>query len=216
MPDTAPTPARDRDLDDLLDRLHDEMDLERTESAAVGTQLTDARDLERPQGDTVVVETDGGIHFDPTFAGFPARFVGYVVDTLVVGIAVLPGLLLMASGSLALILLGLIVATLGFCAVTAWAARSIASTGRWIGNRVTSTSIVDTRTGRNLTTSAAAGRMVIRHLVSPILLVGFLPAFADPQRRTLHDRVATSVVVTRSREVWTAGGGGSGPNGPDA
>jgi hypothetical protein len=46
--------------------------------------------------------------------------------------------------------------------------------------------------------------MAVRHLISTIFFFGFLIAFADGQRRTFHDRLASTVVIGRDREVWTA------------
>ncbi|MEL6890353.1 MAG: RDD family protein [Actinomycetota bacterium] len=203
----AESSTHDDDLSDLLDRLHEEMDIVHTGDVEVGTELTDARDLERPEQASITVETAGGIDFDPTFAGFGRRFVGFVVDTVIVNAALLPGLALAFTGSALLVFLGVLLALAGFLAVCWWGARSIAATGKWVGNRVTDTTVVDARTGRLLDIGAAAGRVVTRHLLSPILLLGFLPALVDPQRRTFHDRIATSVVIARPREVWTPGDG---------
>ena len=89
--------------------------------------------------------------------------------------------------------------------MTASYAQSVAKNGQWIGNRILNTRVVDGRTGTNLDVSRAAARFTVRHLLSPILLLGYLPALFDPQRRTFHDRIVTSVVIARPRATWSAG-----------
>ncbi|MEM1332232.1 MAG: RDD family protein [Actinomycetota bacterium] len=194
------------DLDDLLDRLHDDMDLSDSGRVEVGAALTDARDLERPRDQPVFIETEGGIAFDPTFAGLHLRAVGFVIDTVVVNLALAPGVLVvLATSGIVLGAIGVAIALVGLALTLRWETRSIARRGRWIGNRITSTTVVDARTGKMLDEGRAAGRVVTRHLLSPVLALGFLPALSDRSRRTFHDRVATSVVITRTPEVWTAG-----------
>ncbi len=197
---------RDDELDDLLERLHQDLEIEQSPTVAADAALTDARDLERPKSDAVVIESLGGIEFDPTFPGFVPRFVALLIDTVVVQVALLPGLFMIVAGSGLVIFLGVLLLVAGFVAVTASYAQSVAKSGQWIGNRIMKTRVVDARTGANLDVSNAAARFVVRHLISPFLLLGFLPALFDPQRRTFHDRVATSVVTTRPRETWSAGG----------
>lgn len=213
---TAPAPADD-DLADILARLDDEpkptpdtLDgVPETSAAAasapaIGEELTDPRDLERPStASDIVIESDGGIDFDPTFASFDKRTLELVIDITVVGLVLIPGLLLAALGG-AMAVLGALVVVLGFVLVTVLAARSVASTGQWIGNRVADTRIVDGINGSNINMGRAALRFVVRFLVSTILLLGFLIAFTDGQRRTFHDRIAGTVVIGRPREVWTA------------
>ena len=59
--------------------------------------------------------------------------------------------------------------------------------------------------GADIDVGRAALRLLVRHLISTILLIGFLVAFTDGQRRTFHDRLARTVVIGREREVWTSG-----------
>lgn len=171
----------------------------------VGTELTDPRDLERPITDDVVITSTGGLEFDPTFAGFLPRFLGLVVDSILLNLAMLPGLviILLADSAVAAVL-GVLVAFIGFVLVTVIAARSIAKSRQWIGNRVAGTYVVDGINGSNIDAARAGTRLVIRHLISPVFLFGFLAAVADGQRRTFHDRIAGSVVIARTREVWVA------------
>ncbi len=224
-PPSAPADRGDDDLSDILALLADEpaSALDEAETAAsqiaarsdsvtrpapdVGARLTDPRDLERPStASTIVVESEGGINFDPSFASFGKRALELVVDTIVLGLAMLPGLVIAAiAGSLWFV--GLFVALIGFVLFVVLAARSIAANGQWLGNRVAGTRVVDGITGANIDVGRAGLRVAVRHLISSILFLGFLIAFTDGQRRTFHDRLARTVVIGRPREVWTVDDG---------
>lgn len=204
-------PAVADDLADILARLDDEPPPAPEPAAAtapaapeVGEKLTDPRDLERPStASDIVIESDGGLDFDPSFASFGKRTLELVVDLCVNGLVFVPGLVLASLGGAATAI-GALVLVLGFALITVLAARSIAQTGQWVGNRVAGTRIVDGINGANVNVGRGALRFLVRHLVSPIFLFGFLIAFADGQRRTFHDRIAGTVVIGRPREVWTA------------
>ena len=210
----AEPPSRaDADLADILARLDAEPDesgstarvpMVSTGAPEVGGRLTDPRDLERPStASDIVVESTGGLSFDPTFASYAQRAVAILVDTVVLGVALVPGIVVVGLGG-PLVVVGLLLMVAAFAAVTFLASRSIAATGQWIGNRVAKTRIVDGINGSTIDTGRAAFRFLARHLVSPVFLFGFIVAFTDSQRRTFHDRLAGSVVVGRTREVWTA------------
>lgn len=174
-------------------------------AAGAGKKLTDPRDLERPStASGIVIESEGGINFDPTFASFDKRALELVVDTAVLGLFLLPGLVIAAvAGSLWVI--GVLIALIGFVLFVGVTARSIAAGGQSVGNRVAGTRIVDGINGANIDVGRAALRVAARYLVSMILFLGFLIAFTDGQRRTFHDRLAGSIVTGRERAVWTAG-----------
>jgi uncharacterized RDD family membrane protein YckC len=182
----------------------------RSDSApVVGDHLTDPRDLERPSSASgIVIESEGGLEFDPTFAPFGKRAVELIVDSIILTVCVIPGFVLLLLGG-ALAGLGALVLVLGFVAFTVLTARSIAASGQSTGNRVADTRIVDGINGSNIDVGRAASRVVVRHLISIIFLFGFLIAFTDGQRRTFHDRLARTVVIGRERDVWTAGDHGS-------
>ncbi len=151
------------------------------------------------------MEVGSGVGFDPTFATFGQRAAGAIIDTVVVNLAVLPGfVLLRLTDSVGFVLLALLLMVGGFTAVVVLAARSIASSGKWIGNRITGTTVVDGINGSFVDAGRAGLRTIGRHVLSPILLLGYLVAFVDGQRRTFHDRLAGTVVIRRSREVWNA------------
>ena len=215
------------DLADILARLEDEpephadaaapSDTTRpdrskpAESApGVGEALTDPRDLERPQSAAqIVIEAEGGLDFDPSFASFGKRAVELIVDVLVLSVALLPGLLLAVLGNGLLPVVGLLVALAGFGVFVVLTARSISRTGRSVGNRVADTRVVDGITGKHIDMGRAVLRTLVRHVFSTILMLGFVVAFFDGQRRTFHDLLARTVVVGREREVWTADTAGS-------
>jgi uncharacterized RDD family membrane protein YckC len=171
---------------------------------AVGAALTKPTDVERPEREDVAqIESEGGIDFDPDLASFVARFGGLLIDSVVTVGLMLPGIALVVVGSTPLILLGLALIVGGFGAATVLSARAVSATGQWIGNRVTHTKVVDVRNGRMISAGEAGVRFVVRSLVSSILLIGFLVALGNSQRRTFHDNIAGTVVTRPPRATWS-------------
>lgn len=198
--------APDDDLQSLLDRLHDDLDLgEHTPAVPVGTPTTLPTDATRPSlASEVVIEIGDGIAFQPSFASFGARFGGLIVDIVVLTILCLPGIALLAFGSGAMtIVLGAVLVLVGFGAATVLYARGVSRTGQSIGNSVTKTHVVDARNGHTIAAGEAGTRYVLRMLVSMVLFVGFLVALGNSQRRTFHDNVAGTVVIRRTRASWS-------------
>ncbi len=170
----------------------------------MGASLTKPTDVTRPErAAAAVVETEGGIAFDPDFASFGARAVGLAVDLALLALWLLPGLLLIISGTTALVLLGLVVEVAGFAAATVIYARSVSRSGQSSGNRVAKTKVVDARNGRLVGPAEAGLRYALRFLVSIIFFIGFLVAFGDSQRRTFHDKIAGTVVTRPARATWS-------------
>jgi uncharacterized RDD family membrane protein YckC len=193
--------ATDDDLAALLSRITDD---EVSSAPVVGAPLTMPTDVERPERAQVAqIESEGGIDFDPDLASFGARLGGLLIDTAVVSLCLLPGLALLLAGSTPLAVLGLVVMFVGFGATVVLYARAVSTTGQWIGNRVTGTKVVDVRNGRMVTGGEAGLRFVVRQLVSPILLIGFLVALGNSQRRTFHDNIAGTVVTRPPRATWS-------------
>ncbi len=193
--------ATDDDLAALLSQITDD---ESVAAPSVGAALTKPTDVARPEKvEVAVIESEGGIDFDPALASFGARFVGLLIDGLIIGLFMLPGLLVALTGSTALIILGLVLMVAGFGAATVLYARDVSATGQWIGNRITNTKVVDARNGRMVTAGEAGLRFLLRSLVSSIFLIGFLVALADSQRRTFHDKIAGTVVTRPPRESWS-------------
>ena len=203
-PPTATGPASAATDDDLASLLSQISDDPEPVAPTVGAPLTKPTDVERPTRPVVAdIESEGGIDFDPALASFGARFVGLVIDSLIVLLFLVPGIALAAAGSTPAIIAGFAVQFVGFAAATVLYARSVSRTGQWIGNRVTTTTVVDARNGRMVTPGEAGLRFVIRTLVSPILFIGFLMALFDSQRRSFHDLVAGTVVTRPPRATWS-------------
>jgi uncharacterized RDD family membrane protein YckC len=198
---TAPTSAA---TDDALAALLSQITDEDSSTPTVGAELTKPTDVERPERARVArVESEGGIAFDPALASYGARFVGLVVDDLVTAVCMSPGIVLVVVGSPPLIILGIVLILAGFAGATVAYARSVSSTGQWIGNRVTGTRVVDVRNGKTVAVAEAGLRFVIRFWVSSILLIGFLVALGNSQRRTFHDNIAGTVVTRPPRASWS-------------
>lgn len=204
-PPHAPV-APDDDLQDLLDRLHDDMDLgEPTSIVPVGSATTKPIDVTRPSlASDVVIESGDGIGFQPSFASFGARLLGLVIDIVVLTLFCLPGIVAIALGSGSLVIvLGALLLFAGFCAATVLYAKGVARSGQSIGNRFTNTRVVDARNGHLVPVGEAGTRYVVRMLVSMILFVGFLMALGNSQRRTFHDNIAGTVVIRPTRASWS-------------
>ena len=150
---------------------------------------------------SAVIETAGGLDFDPVFASFGARAIGLLVDLVILTLLLVPGFALIVTGSLILLGLALIVA--GFAVGTVLYTRAITSTGQSVGNRVAGTKVVDARNGRPVEPGEAGLRYILRFTVSIIFFIGFVVALADPQRRTFHDKIAGTVVTRPARESWS-------------
>jgi uncharacterized RDD family membrane protein YckC len=165
--------------------------------------LTKPTEASRPTRDNKAIESDGGLEFRPVFASYSSRFVGLVIDSLILLLWMTPGVILMATGSVGLVLVGLAVAIAGFAGATVMYARAVSATGQSVGNRVMSTKVVDARNGRLISTGDAGVRFVIRQTVSMILFIGFLMALGNSQRRTFHDNVAGTVVTRPERASWS-------------
>jgi uncharacterized RDD family membrane protein YckC len=193
--------ATDDDLAALLSRIADD---DVPNAPAVGAPLTRPTDVERPERAPVaLIESEGGIDFDPDLASYGARLGGLLIDTVVVSLCLLPGLALVLAGSTPLTVLGVVLMMVGSGGATVLYARAVSTSGQWIGNRVTGTRVVDVRNGRTVSGGEAGLRFVIRLVVSPILLVGFLMALGNSQRRTFHDDVAGTVVTRPKRATWS-------------
>ncbi len=193
--------GHDDELAALLARIDEEGDIS---APPVGAELTKPTDVVRPErARAAVIETEGGIDFDPVFASFGARAVGLLVDLAILTLLLVPGIALIAAGSTPLVLLGLATLVAGFIVGTVLYTRAITSTGQSLGNRVAGTKVVDARNGRCIASGEAGLRYVLRFTVSIILFIGFLVAFADPQRRTFHDKIAGTVVTRPARQSWS-------------
>ena len=160
--------------------------------------------MTRPErAGAALLESEGGIDFDPVFASFGARAVGLSVDLVILTLLLVPGIAFVLAGSTPLVLIGLVLMVAGFGAGTVLYTRAIVSTGQSVGNRVAGTKVVDARNGRPVESGEAGLRYVLRFAVSIFFFIGFLVAFADPQRRTFHDKIAGTVVTRPARQSWS-------------
>ena len=174
-----------------------------TTTPTVGSALTAPTDVSRPARPETEAVAENGILFDRAFASFVERAVGLIVVWLVLDLFLLPGIVHVATGSAAGIALGVVAMAVGFVAATVVNTRAVSRTGQTIGNRVASTRVVDARNGNLVDSGAAATRYVLRFLISPILFLGFLVAFTNPERRTFHDRFAGTIVTRPPRASWS-------------
>jgi uncharacterized RDD family membrane protein YckC len=216
-PSTTPsstTPAgHDDELAQLLAAIQEEGQLEGDISAPeLGASLTKPTDVSRPaRVEAAVIDSEGGIDFDPSLAGFGQRAIGLLVDLVILCLWMVPGIALILTGSTAFVLLGLGLMAAGFLAATAIYARAVSARGKSLGNRVAGTTVVDARNGRMIGTGEAGLRYAIRFLVSIVFFIGFFIAFGDSQRRTFHDKVAGTVVIRPPRATWSIDDEISGP-----
>jgi uncharacterized RDD family membrane protein YckC len=216
-PPATPPPAtpagHDDELAQLLAAIQAEGQLEGDIVAPeAGTSLTKPTDVTRPERvEIAVIQSEGGIDFDPSLADFGQRAVGLLVDLVILCLWMVPGIALILTGSTALVLLGLALMAAGFVAATAIYARAVSARGKSLGNRVAGTTVVDARNGRMIGAGEAGLRYVIRFLVSIIFFIGFFMAFGDSQRRTFHDKVAGTVVIRPPRASWSIDDEISGP-----
>ena len=201
-PASNPAPAGyDPELAELLARIDEDGDIS---APAIGAELTKPTDVTRPErAAAAVIESAGGLDFDPVFASFGARAIGLLVDLVILTLLLVPGCASIVAGSTPLILLGLALIAAGFAVGTVLYTRAITSTGQSVGNRVAGTKVVDARNGRPVESGEAALRYVLRFAVSIIFFIGFLVALVDPQRRTFHDKIAGTVVTRPARESWS-------------
>jgi len=198
---SGPTSAStDDDLAALLSQISEDDEAAPT----VGAPLTKPTDVERPErAHAVEIESEGGIDFDPELASYGARLGGLIIDNAVTTLCLLPGIIVAATGSTALVIVGLLLMAVGFVGATVLYARGVAATGQGLGNRVMNTTVVDARNGRTIGIGESALRFTMRWFVSSIFLFGFLMALGNSQRRTFHDNLAGTVVTRPPRATWT-------------
>jgi len=67
--------------------------------------------------------------------------------------------------------------------------------GATFGKRALGVKVIDRATGGPLTLRQAAGRTLATYLSLLTFLVGYLMALFDSEKRTLHDRLAGTVVI---------------------
>ena len=115
-----------------------------------------------------MIESEGGLDFDPSFASFSKRALELIVDTLVLTLALLPGLVIAAVAS-SLWFVGLLVSLIGFVLFFVVSGTLDRASGKFVGNRVADTRVVDGINGADIDVGRAALRIIVRYLISTIL-----------------------------------------------
>ena len=203
---TPPPPAERPPVHDLSDLLSQIGDGSVADTPGLGAELTDPRDAERPKGlGPVAIKSSGAINFDPEFASFANRFAGFLIDSVVTLAAIGPGLMVLLLGPGALRFSGILIAIIGLALVAWWYGSAVSTSGQWVGNRVTHTKVVDVSSGNLLDRTRATSRFLIRVLISPAFLFGFIVAFTNSQHRAFHDQFASSIVTRPTRVSWSIG-----------
>jgi uncharacterized RDD family membrane protein YckC len=137
---------------------------------------------ESPAGDVAPGATTGP---DPTaLAGFWIRFLGVVVDAIVLSLLV---------GWTRNQAISFVVSAAYFTYLHATPA------GQTVGNRVCGIRVVDVRGGGNLDYGRALIRFLMSYVSGVVIALGYLWMLWDPLRQTWHDKVANSVVVKADR-----------------
>jgi uncharacterized RDD family membrane protein YckC len=206
LPPPAPR-ITSSDLSDLLGQLGDGThgtDGTHGREVEPSAARSDPRDFERPRAAaTAVMESTGTINFDPDLASFASRAGGWMIDTVITTLALLPGLLLLLAGSGIARLLALPLLGLGLVLV-AWSYTvAVAQHGQWVGNRLMSTTVVNATNGEFVDRPHAFTRFIVRAVFSPIFFAGFVLAFTNTSRRTFHDQTAETVVIRPRRASWS-------------
>lgn len=154
-------------------------------------------------------------------AGLLSRFIGLVIDNLVVSLLTLPltlpGALMLAKGlegcettgdgaaatvectedtlQMGWVLGGAALLLLGFV-VLIWLYSRWLGKGATPGMKITGNRLVDANSGLPIGTGRAFGRALFANVISPLFCaLGYLWALWDGRRQTWHDKVVGSVVV---------------------
>jgi uncharacterized RDD family membrane protein YckC len=151
----------------------------------------------------------------PQFAGIGSRFVALIIDSIIVALFELPGIIYVFAGP-SEIRSCTIDGERGFCdlptgatlgiAAALWIAGLIAflviyckrvgATGQGWGDKAMGNKVVDAVTGQPIGTGRAFGRTLFRHFISGSLCaLGYLWALWDGKKQTWHDKVVHSVVL---------------------
>ena len=122
-----------------------------------------------------------------TYAGFWRRFAGLFLDSLVVGaISFILQSIFGDSG------LG---TALGVIIGLVYYVYFFTSTGQTLGAKVMGIKVVDAN-GGTLSTGSAVVRVIGAYVSGMILGIGYLMMLWDGKKQTLHDKMASSFVVT--------------------
>lgn len=130
------------------------------------------------------------------YAGFWIRFAAVIVDTIVVGVA--SGVLGAAAGfGLAIRADGaafLLVQLLSVLGAILYEVSMIASYGATVGKMALGLKVIRAQ-GGELGLGISAGRYFAKFVSGLILMIGYLMAGWDPEKRALHDRICDTRVI---------------------
>jgi uncharacterized RDD family membrane protein YckC len=125
------------------------------------------------------------------YAGIGTRFIALLIDGIILGVISSVVSLIVGGGSMsqstASSLINIVISGAYFIAL-------IGSSGMTLGGRVLGVKVVDGN-GQTPTYGAAAIRWVGSYVAAIIILIGYIMAFWDKRRQTLHDKMAGTFVV---------------------
>ena len=121
------------------------------------------------------------------YAGFWRRFAGLFLDGLVLGCVSGFFTLLLGNGSA-------IATALGILAGVAYQVYFFTGTGQTLGAKVMGIRVVGID-GNPLSVGAALARVLGAYVSSVLLGIGYLWMLWDANKQTLHDKMASSIVV---------------------
>lgn len=133
------------------------------------------------------------------YAGFWIRFAAIIIDTIVVGVAsgivgAIAGAALAVSPDGTAFVLIQLVSVLG---AVLYEVAMIATYGATVGKMALGLKVIRAQ-GGSVGTGLSVGRYFAKFISGVILLIGYLMAGWDPEKRALHDRICeTRVIRTR-------------------
>jgi uncharacterized RDD family membrane protein YckC len=158
-----------------------------------------------------------GLPVGTKLAGGISRWIGLVIDQLLLNLLVLPlslpGVLMIVKATDDCDTSGDTVSCTGSELETSWLTGGVICVAlalivlvflysRWLGKgrtpgmRITGNRLVDVNTGGPIGTGRGFARALVAQFISPFLCaLGYLWAIWDPRKQTWHDKIASSVVI---------------------
>lgn len=123
----------------------------------------------------------------PAYAGIGRRFLALLIDGIIIGII---GSILYSSfgsggGGGSTFVLDLLYEVV---LLALWG-------GQTLGKKICGVRVVDAATGGPIGIGKALVRTLVKDILSPILLLGYLWAIWDSRKQTWHDKLAGTIVV---------------------
>jgi uncharacterized RDD family membrane protein YckC len=158
-----------------------------------------------------------GLPVGTKLAGGFSRWLGWIIDQIVLNLMVLPlslpGILMIIKGTEGCDTSGETISCTESDINAGWLTAGIICTvlalvllvflySRWLGKgrtpgmKITGNRLVDVNTGGPIGTGRGFGRALVAQFISPFLCaLGYLWAIWDPRKQTWHDKIANSVVI---------------------